>query len=83
MYNILFAKEAEDFLRKSDKSISERITKKILLLSNNPRTGVPLTANLAGLWKLGIGDYRVIYKIKDQELLILVIAIGHRKNVYD
>jgi mRNA interferase RelE/StbE len=83
MYKILFSKEAEDFLRKSDKNLAERITKKIISLSENPRAGLPLTANLAGLWKLRVGDYRVVYRIKDQELLILIIRIGHRKNVYD
>jgi len=83
MYNILFDKKALDFFKKLDKSIQERIGKKIQELAGNPRLGVPLIGNLAGLWKLRIGDYRVIYKIIEGNLVILVLKIGHRKNVYD
>jgi len=83
MYSLQFSKEAEDSLRKLDKSIQKRVVKKILLLQENPRLGGQLTANLLGLWKLRVGDYRVIYSIKDKELRVLIIKIGHRKNIYD
>jgi len=83
MYNILFDKKALDFFKKLDKSIQERIGKKIQELADNPRLGIPLVGNLAGLWKLRIRDYRAIYKIIEGNLVILVLKIGHRKNVYD
>lgn len=82
MYNLSFSKEAEDYLKKLDKENQKRIAKKIGSLIENPELGKPLTANLAGLWSLRIGDYRVLYEIKNNELMILVIKIGHRKNVY-
>ena len=44
--------------------------------------GKPLSANRAGQWRYRIGDYRVIAKIEDDKLIILVIAIGHRRGVY-
>ncbi|GAJ15690.1 unnamed protein product, partial [marine sediment metagenome] len=47
-----------------------------------PELGKPLVGNLSGLWSLKFGNYRTIYQIKHQELLILVLKIGHRKNVY-
>ena len=50
----------------------------------NPRVhGKPLSANRAGQWRYRVGDYRIIVKIEDDKLVILVIAIGHKKEVYD
>jgi len=51
--------------------------------SQNPRIdGKALTANRNGQWRYRVGDYRIIVDIKDNELIILVIAIGHRKEIY-
>ena len=66
-------------------------TQKIILLWLNkclegcedPRVhGKPLSANRAGQWRYRIGDYRVLAKIEDDKLIILVIAIGHRKEIH-
>jgi mRNA interferase RelE/StbE len=83
MHNLFFSKEAEDFLKKLDKEIRLRIFKKLDSLKENPELGKPLTANLAGLWSLRVGDYRAVYQIDNNQLLIFVIKIGHRKNVYE
>jgi mRNA interferase RelE/StbE len=49
----------------------------------NPRlTGKALQGDLKGLWRYRVGDYRLIAQIKDAELLILVIELGHRKGIY-
>ncbi len=49
----------------------------------NPRSkGKGLTANHAGLWRYRIGDYRLICNIEDHRLVVLVLAAGHRKNIY-
>jgi mRNA interferase RelE/StbE len=82
-YEVLLSEDAEKFLKKCDNSIKNRIINKLENLEDNPRLGKPLTANLAGLWSLRIGDYRAVYRIKDNELLVLVLEIGHRKNIYD
>ena len=44
--------------------------------------GKRLKADLAGLWRYRVGDYRILCQIKDRELLVLVVAVGHRKDVY-
>jgi addiction module toxin, RelE/StbE family len=80
---VYLTSEAETFLKKCDKSVRDRIVKRLTTLGNDPEAGKPLTAVLAGLRSLRIGDYRAIYEIKNSELLILVIKIGHRKNAYD
>jgi mRNA interferase RelE/StbE len=49
----------------------------------NPRlSGKALQGDLKGLWRYRVGNYRLIAQIKDNELIILVIEIGHRKEVY-
>ena len=56
---------------------------KNLVDCENPRLfGKPLSANRSGQWRYRIGDYRVIAKIEDDKLIILVIAIGHRRDIY-
>lgn len=82
MYNLIIQTSAEKFLKKLDKKNQERILNKFEDLKKNPELGVPLTGNLAGLWKLRIGDYRAIYQIKNSELLIFILRVGHRKNIY-
>ena len=52
--------------------------------TENPRIhGKPLTANRVGQWRYRIGDYRIIAEIRDNELIILLIGIGHRREVYE
>ena len=81
-YEVVLTAEAEEFLKKHDISVRRRIENKLLMLEKNPELGKPLTAILRGLRSLRIGDYRVIYQIKNAELIVLVIKIGNRKNVY-
>ena len=86
-YHVRFTESAKKELKKLDK-----YTQKIILLWLNkhlegcedPRsTGKALTANRAGEWRYRIGDYRIIAKIEDNQLIILVIAVGHRRDIYN
>ena len=47
------------------------------------RFGKGLKADLAGLSRYQVGAYRILYQIKDRELLVLVVAVGHRRHVYE
>ena len=82
MYEVRLEEPAKRFLRKLDKETNEKLIKKFKSLEENPELGKPLTGNLAGLWSLRVGKFRAIYKIQRNELIILVLDIGHRKNVY-
>lgn len=44
--------------------------------------GKGLRADLAGLWRYRVGDYRILVQIRDREKVFLVVAVGHRKNIY-
>ena len=81
-FDIVLTAESEEFIKKCDKVIRNRIIKSLRKLENEPESGKPLTSILTGLWSLRIGDCRAIYQIKNSELIVVVIKIGHRKNVY-
>ena len=81
-FEIVLTAESEHFIKKCDKAIRNRIMKSLRKLEDEPESGKPLTSILTGLWSLRIGDYRAIYQIKNKELIVIVIKIGHRKSVY-
>ena len=74
---IVLTAESEEFIKKCDKAIRNRIIKSLRKLENEPESGKPLTSILTGLWSLRIGNYRAIYQIKNSELTVVVIKIGH------
>lgn len=51
-------------------------------LGENPYRGSALKGDLSGLRRVRVGTYRVIYEIRENELIVLVITVGHRRNVY-
>ena len=83
MFTIILEPPAERFIRKLDKQEQVRLVKKIEELKENPKLGKPLVGQLSGIWSLRIGQYRALYQIKEQQLIIFVLRIGHRKNVYE
>ena len=84
-YKIVLTKQAEKSLLKIKKSNSRLVAKianNIDALAEDPMRGIPLTGSLKGLWKLRVGDYRIIYFIEKDKLVICVIPIGYRRDVY-
>lgn len=85
MWKIKLTHKAVKSLKALDKHDKQRIEAFIdkLILNNAPRTtGKTLHGNLKGLWRYRVGDYRLICQIKDHELIILLLEIGHRKDIY-
>ncbi len=82
MYSIQIEKNVEDFLKKLQKKDTEIILNKIYSIKENP---FRFLKRLQGekLWRLRIGDYRVIIDVIISMNKIIVLRIGHRKNVYD
>lgn len=85
-YNVVFTTEAKKNLKKLDKHTSSLIIgwieKNLQGCENTRAKGKGLTANRSGEWRYRIGDYRLICEIKDNELIILALSIGHRRDVY-
>ena len=85
-WTLRFAETALKQLGKLDKPTADQITRVLqekVAKSANPRAfGKALTGELKGFWRYRIGDYRVICELKDRELVILALAIGHRRDIY-
>lgn len=82
-YRLEFKPSAERELRKLGKSVISRITKSIDGLMDNPfpRQSEKLSGS-ANAYRIRVGDYRIVYTVENKVLLITVIRIGHRKEVY-
>lgn len=81
-YTIEFLKTAAEELAALPKANQRRIAAKIALRDNPRPPGVKMLAGGDKLYRLRVGDYRVIYSIDGKKLVVLVIRIGHRKEVY-
>mgnify|MGYP002622764004 CR=1 FL=1 len=85
-YKLDYTIDARKALKKLDNSIKNRIIgwiEKNLEDCENPRQhGKALTGNLKGNWRYRVGDYRIIAKIEDEEILITVVDVNHRREVY-
>lgn len=87
MWRLVFSKRADKQLSKMDPGVRRVIV--AWLLKNidgciDPRAhGKGLTANRSGKWRYRVGDYRVLCEVRDDELIVLAIEIGHRRDIYD
>lgn len=85
-YTVLFTEEARKALKKLDKHTALLITawiRKNLQGCEDPRAhGKGLTANRSGQWRYRVGDYRLLAEISDKTVTILILTVGHRREVY-
>ena len=85
-YSVAYTPQAARELKKLDKPTRALIfgwIEKNLVGCDNPRRhGKGLAANRSGQWRYRVGDYRLIAEIKDETVVILVLTVGHRREVY-
>jgi len=82
-YRVVLAPAAERQLRKFDPPVRRRLQAVLELLADQPRP--PAAKQLvggAGEWRVRTGDYRIVYEIEADDLIILVLRVGHRREVY-
>lgn len=82
---IVFAEKAKKEFLKLDKPIQKQIQNFIVKLqeTKNPRiSGKPLVGNFSGMRRYRVGDYRLVCDIEDDKILVIVLRIAHRKEVY-
>lgn len=86
MWNIEYSEKAKQFLKKQDKHIASRILGRI---ENLKEDAVPADSKFVGrergekVYRYRVGDYRVLYMVKDQQRVVLIIKIDKRGRVYD
>ena len=82
-YRIEFTNRAARELKALDKTTVKRIAARIDALADNPR---PQSSKLLErndrLYRIRVGDYRVIYQVEDRTVLVLIVRVGHRREIY-
>lgn len=82
-YRVQVAPAAVRQLRKLDPPARRRIQAAVELLAQDPRpAGAKKLVGGDDEWRVRTGDYRMVYEIHDQVLLVLVLAVGHRRDIY-
>jgi mRNA interferase RelE/StbE len=85
-WRIEFVPAAAKELKKLGKAEAARIIttleKRIATLDDPRSLGSALTGELGGLWRWRIGDYRVVARIEDKRITILIVRVGHRRDIY-
>ena len=82
MHEVIIEPPAERFIKQLSKEEQKKILDYIERLGENSRLGKELVGKLQGFRSLRVDTYRIIYKIEGLKLLVLVLRIGHRKNIY-
>lgn len=83
MYQVKVAVEAARFIRKQDKRIQRQIINNIRELTQNPRpAGCKKLQGYKELYRIRSGNYRIVYNIKEKTLLVFVVRVAHRKDIY-
>jgi len=83
-YDVQIDRATAKLLRKLDRTVQARLVAVIATLAHDPRpAGVLALAGHPGLLRIRVGDYRVVYPVDDAVLVVLVVHLGHRRDVYD
>lgn len=83
MYKVELGREPEKFYRKQSRKIQIQISIALRKLASNPRSEqVKKLAGMDELYRVRVGDYRIVYNIEDDRLVVLVVRIAHRREVY-
>lgn len=86
-FEVLYRKKVKKSIGKLDTSIKILIKSRIdknLVNTENPRLyGKALTGNLRNYWRYRVGNYRIIAEVKDNELIVLAVDVGHRRKIYN
>jgi len=81
-YRVILPRSVQKELDRSPDEIVDRILARLAELEVNPRPSDVKKLKGRNAWRIRVSDYRVIYEIHDRELQILVITVGHRREVY-
>ena len=81
-FSIRIKESAAKELRRVAKPDRARIVAAIDRLSETPHLGTSLKGDLRGLRRIRVGDYRILYEVRDKELVVLVVRIAHRGDAY-
>lgn len=81
-YQVILTKSAQKELDRLPDDIANRILARLAGLATNPRPADVKKLKGRDAWRIRVGDYRVIYEIHDRVLQVIVITVGHRREIY-
>ena len=81
-YEPKYTHQALKDIKKLPSRTRNKIEKAIIAISEDPYVGKPLLGILSGKWSFRVGDYRITYEIRKKELIILVLMVGPRQDIY-
>ncbi|HLL88252.1 MAG TPA: type II toxin-antitoxin system RelE/ParE family toxin [Tepidisphaeraceae bacterium] len=82
-YEIEYAPSAERQVRKLPRDVQVRVLQKVDQLASHPRpSGCKRLVGRTEMWRVRIGDYRVVYRIDDDREFLIITVVGHRRDVY-
>jgi len=81
-YRIEFTPKAQRDFNALDGSIRGRIARRIDSLAENPFPSIKKIEGEDELYRLRVGDYRILYQVQGKVLLVLIVGMGHRRDVY-
>lgn len=82
LYRVIVPKKVQRDLAKIDSRYRQRILAVLTILANEPRRGKQLCGDYKGEWSYRVWPYRILYRIKKQKLIVLIVRIGHHQGVY-
>ena len=83
MWTVKISNQVSRFYVKLSSKEQQRLAAAFDCLREDPRSGKPLKGELSGYWSYRVGVYRIIYKIGDSEIVVYVLRLQHRKEVYE
>ena len=82
-YRIEFTPLARRQIKKLPREVQKRIIERVEELASNPRpAGVKKLVSGENLYRVRVGEYRAIYQIRDRELIVVIVKVGHRREIY-
>jgi mRNA interferase RelE/StbE len=82
MYSVEFLPSAARAVAKLDRAVQRRVARRIDRLATDPYADAAKLRGADDVWRVRVGDYRVLYAIEDERLVVLVIKVAHRRDVY-
>ena len=81
-YRVILPKSVQKRLDRLPDDVAGRIMVRLSTLESNPRPADVKKLKGRPAWRVRVGDYRILYEIHDRELVVIVVTIGHRREVY-
>jgi len=81
-YRVILPKSVQKQLDRLREDVAARVLARLRTLESNPRPADVKKLKGRPAWRVRVGDYRIIYEIHDRELVVVVVTIGHRRDVY-